>query len=87
MSLEYKHIAEREVGNIWALVLLPFNFAEIVEEQELENKCEQEGEMGYKHKAAVDTVLEKLVSHKTSVCFSAQKNKCLFFQCNAACST
>lgn len=86
MILEYKHIVGREIGNIWALVLLPFNVAETVEDQELENKCEQEGEMGYKPRGSVDTASEKLVSHKTSVWFS-EKKKNLFFQCNIACST
>lgn len=46
MILECKHLVGTEVGNIWALVLLSFNFTEIMEDQELENKCEQEGEMG-----------------------------------------
>lgn len=38
------------VGKIWALVPLPCSFAQIAEEQELENKYKQEEEMEYKPK-------------------------------------
>lgn len=55
---------------------MPCCFAQIAEEQELKNKCKQEGKLGYKPKStAGHSVGKASVSHKSSVWFSAQKKK------------